>query len=447
MNDCLAGPLELRPPKSVADAIEQKFVLAAALKAEHALRDWALTETGWSGARHAGAGPFAFSYGYQRADLNIRGPAVYPLDWSRLFQRTIHTCSGMSAISALMMALKKLGAADVVMPAGAYAETLEIMELHGAPLRLVRNGDRSGAAAKILWLDSSAPSWQPPRDASCDLVVFDTTCFWRRSGRIRRVLAWALRAGVPIALVRSHTKLDALGVEYGRAGSVVFVASPTAPADRIAWLRRLIQHFCDAVRLFGGAAIPAHFPPFVGSARYDALSAQRIATIQRNCRRLVRALAARGMDRRTVSAFPHGLYVTLSPRQQMDRERATELAESCSRDLRQAGLPVRHAGSFGFDFVAIEWSRDTAAETTVIRVAASDLPSAMMDDVAQGIARWWRKIERPRPASSKRRRIEEPRPGALVYRTGPVHQGDHEPSGKARVLLDRKRAGDVLSGA
>jgi len=163
MNDCLAAPLRVKPPRSVAEAIEQKFVLAAALKAEHALHDWALTETRWAGAQDAGSGPFEFSYGYQRADLHIRGPDIYAFGGPRreLFQRTIYTCSGMSAISALEMALKQMKAgADVLVPAGGYGETIEIIENHGAPLRLVRcDGEwpAQGSPPRILWLDSSAP--------------------------------------------------------------------------------------------------------------------------------------------------------------------------------------------------------------------------------------------------------------------------------------------------
>jgi hypothetical protein len=48
LNRFLSTPLSLRHPASVAEVIEQKFHLAAALKAEHALHDWALTETAWA---------------------------------------------------------------------------------------------------------------------------------------------------------------------------------------------------------------------------------------------------------------------------------------------------------------------------------------------------------------------------------------------------------------
>jgi hypothetical protein len=48
LNGLLENPFKLRQPRSVDEVIEQKFHLAAALKAEHDLQDWALTETAWT---------------------------------------------------------------------------------------------------------------------------------------------------------------------------------------------------------------------------------------------------------------------------------------------------------------------------------------------------------------------------------------------------------------
>jgi hypothetical protein len=48
LNSLLADPLTIRSPKLITEVIEQKFHLAAALKAEHVLHDWALTETAWT---------------------------------------------------------------------------------------------------------------------------------------------------------------------------------------------------------------------------------------------------------------------------------------------------------------------------------------------------------------------------------------------------------------
>jgi hypothetical protein len=114
LNGFLGSPLTLRHPVSVVEVIEQKFHIAAALKAEHTLRDWALTETAWAHPGRLRAGPFEFSYDYQRADLEVRGPSFYQFDNSAVANETIYTSSGMAAISALLLASARLMSEDGV---------------------------------------------------------------------------------------------------------------------------------------------------------------------------------------------------------------------------------------------------------------------------------------------------------------------------------------------
>jgi hypothetical protein len=56
-------------------------------------------------------------------------------------------------------------------------------------------------------------------------------------------------------------------------------------------------------------------------------------------------------------------------------------------------LPLRHAGSFGFDFGAAEWSRDRIRDRYVVRIAAADLPTSLWDEVVAAVAVWWRAHE------------------------------------------------------
>ena len=125
---CLATPLKLDALASAEAVIERKFKVARALRAQRSLESWAITETARPEAQRWRSGAYRFSYEYQRADLHVRGPAIYD---------------------------------------------------------------------------------------GTDVVVFDTTCFWQDSARIRIVIDWALRAGLPMALVRSHAKLDSLGSNMG----------------------------------------------------------------------------------------------------------------------------------------------------------------------------------------------------------------------------------------
>ena len=401
LNACLNNPLPLPRGGSPGEIIKQKFQIASALKAEHAIQDWALTETAWAHPGTMRAGPFAFSYDYQRADLEVRGPSFYAFDHPAGHD-TIYTSSGMAAISALLFASAKLmPSADILMLPGSYGETIELIENHARHLRAVQLSKpvtdiaASGPTHRILLLDTSTPCHGIEAAMRCrsprlDLVVFDTTCLSSGSGRIGRVLSWARQHDLPVVLVRSHTKLDSLGVEYGRLGSAVFIdANRPDEIERQEPMRLLASETRQSVRLLGGAALPAHFPPFAGNPTYRALTDRRIASILRNGRRAIGYFAKALAGSPAPLNFAHGLYLTLVPKRALDEDHARQLAAELSADLAKSGMPLRHAGSFGFDFAATEWFHDTARDRYLVRIAVPDLPTLLWDEIATAIADWW----------------------------------------------------------
>ena len=406
LNACLANPLALRRPVSASEVIEQKFHIAAALKAEHELHDWALTETAWAHPGRLRSGPFEFSYDYQRADLGVRGPSFYQFDNSAAAKATIYTSSGMAAISALLLASARImPEADILVLPGAYGETVELIETHARHLRLVRLDGAVGEIncrtkrRRILLLDSCMPAaaFQAAlhgANPQIDAVIFDTTCFSSGSGRIRRVLNWARRWDIPAVLVRSHTKLDSLGLEYGRLGSAVFVACEKSLAKQ-RMLDDLASDMRNAVRLFGGAALPAHFPPYIGTNAYRLLTDRRVAAILRNSRRTARYFASALATSSAELHFAHGLYVTLAPKRMLDEEQTRKIAAHLCDDLGKAGLPIRHAGSFGFDFAAAEWFHDSTRNRYLVRIAVPDLPTPLWNRIARAVVEWWSAHEEP----------------------------------------------------
>lgn len=401
LNDCLRSRLDLACPRSVDEVVRSKFQITAALRAEHELHEWKATETAWSHTAAPASGPFEFSYDYQRADLTVRGPSFYEFDCG-CTSTAIYTASGMAAISAVLLASAQIvEKADVLVLPGSYGETLELIRGFVPHMRLealkLPLGDAFAPAnsPRILLLDSCSFAGAFEAALRCDgsgldLLVFDTTCFAGRSGRIRRVLRWARRYGVPLVLVRSHNKLDSLGAEYGRLGSVVFVQGNEHQqrAGGVEWAR-LASETRNAVRLLGGAALPAHFPPFAGSAAYWALTQRRVAAILRNGRSTARYFAAKLPALSAELHFTHGLYVTLRGKRALDEAAARQAAEEMSSELRRKGFPIRHAGSFGFDFAATEWFHDATTDQYSVRVAVPDLPTELWNDLAAAIARWW----------------------------------------------------------
>lgn len=402
LNDSLRNRIDLARPRSVDDVVRSKFRITAALRAEHELQEWKATETAWSHTANPTSGPFRFSYDYQRADLTVRGPSFYEVDCG-CTSTVIYTASGMAALSAVLLASAQIvEKADILVLPGSYGETLELIRSFVPHLRLEALkwplGDAFAPASlpRILLLDSCSLAGAFEAALRCDgsgldLLVFDTTCFAGRSGRIRRVLRWARRYGIPLVLVRSHNKLDSLGAEYGRLGSAVFVHGTERQqrAGRLDWTR-LASDTRNAVRLLGGAALPAHFPPFAGSAAYWALTKRRVAAILRNSRSSARYFAATLPALAAELHFAHGLYVTLRGKRALDEATARQAAEDMSGELRRDGFPIRHAGSFGFDFAATEWFHDATTDQYSVRVAVSDLPTELWNDMAAAIARWWR---------------------------------------------------------
>lgn len=400
LNDCLRKPLDMARPRSVDDVVRSKFQITAALRAEHELLGWKATETAWSQTADVASGPFAFSYDYQRADLTVRGPPFYELDGGSA-STAIYTASGMAAISAVLLASAQiLKKADILVLPGSYGETLELIQGFIPQLRIealkLPLGEAFAAAnsPRILLLDSCSFAGAFEAALRCDgsgldLLVFDTTCFAGRSGRIKRVLRWARRCNIPLVLVRSHNKLDSLGAEYGRLGSVVFVQGNEQQRAGGADWTRLASETRNAVRLLGGAALPAHFPPFAGSAAYWTLTKKRVAAILRNGRSAARYFAATLPTLSAELHFAHGLYVTLRGKRPLDEAAARQAAEDMSCELRRQGFPIRHAGSFGFDFAATEWFHDATTDQYSVRVAVADLPTELWNELAAAIARWW----------------------------------------------------------
>lgn len=366
-------------PTDMAPIAARKFQLGALLKAEQAQADWKFTETHWTRETELRIGPFRLDYNYQRADLIIHGPPIYPLPAGLTQTSCDYTSCGMAALAVVMVGISEvLPGVAIAADQDGYPESIELLTTYGTRLGL----SLDGARPRVVVRDSGTPDYPGPFDpADVRLLVFDTTCLTASSGRIASVLRAAARAGIAVALVRSHTKLDSLGIEYGRLGSVVLVAPPAAHG----LAERLGTACKNAIRLLGAAAVPEHLPPFIGSDAWRGLTRARVARIIRNNRTAARALAGR--------CYQHGLFFTLDLGAGWTEEQARNAASGLAARLIEAGLPARRAGSFGFDFTVMDAFPAPSlshggGDPWLLRIAMADLPDRTTRAIIQRIAGW-----------------------------------------------------------
>jgi hypothetical protein len=113
-------------------------------------------------------------------------------------------------------------------------------------------------------------------------------------------------------------------------------------------------------------------------------------------------LAARTLTRQlgpsAVRQYRHGLFAALVPPYTWEEGEAAQEAERLAAWLAGRGLPVRHAGSFGFDFVTVEGFFDTAVERHLLRVGAADLPKAVSARIVDEVGDWWTRRLQPQVA-------------------------------------------------
>ncbi|MFO1090867.1 MAG: hypothetical protein U1E46_14945 [Hyphomicrobiales bacterium] len=373
----LRSRIDLSAVSRPSDIVDLKFRLAAQCKADAMVSNWHSTETRWSGAS-CRSGPFRFGYDYQRADLKVQGPDDYELLRCHPHQHTIYTSAGMAAMTAVLVgAARVLGPCSVEATPNCYPETRELADLLGM-------SDAAQCKVRVIdtTIDSVAALEARARDVS--LFVIDTSCVARTSGRLRALVSRLAATGVPVALVRSHMKLDSLGVEYGRLGSIVFLErGPLSEAAE------------TAVRLTGTAPVPNHFASFAQGAEFRTLTRLRVAAMIRNGREIARAL--RDVRNSTLLTFPHGLYLALLVPAADSEDAARSLARSLARTIADAGLPARHAGSFGFDFFGCEWFRQTSSGRFGVRISMCDAPQALAADVAAIVREWLVRLDRAIP--------------------------------------------------
>jgi hypothetical protein len=353
----LCAPDAPPEPAGIEELVAQKRELRARLQARFIAAHPELTESNFGFK-----GPLR--WGYRRFDQRLYVPVgrIYPGLPSRM-AFTLYTGSGMAAITATLETLDTLVPGSLSLAVDGYFETLRM----AGRLQNLR-----GAVEKpgnVLYLDSVTADERPVALAGVELVLFDTTCYDAESPRIAAAVEACRAAHIPCILLRSHLKLDCLGTEFGRLGSIVVVLTDGLQAPL---MKKLRAGILDRLSLWG-----AHFSP---DAVFPLMEAARPLTRLRNQAMVAANLAARRIDCAPtgITVQHHGCFFTLRP--------VYDTIWACGRyqarlisALNAAGLPARDLPSFGYDLIAVALLRAPWKRQASIRVALPDWPPELVE--------------------------------------------------------------------
>ena len=343
----------------------------------------AFPETNWANTECITLGGHSFRYNYQRFDLRVTAPPVYPaLGPSEL---TFYTCSGMAAITAVVASLNRLAQSGIAFWSitDAYFETQHLVRHYADRLNVhvaARFSDlaaEAGDAFVVVHIDSicaQAPDelWDLLTDRVL-LALFDTTCYSRADARIEETVRRLDARGIPVVMVRSHLKLDTLGLETGRLGSV-HLRVPVRCGVFSRQVFQAIAHLVpDAIRVFGIGPLIDRFLIVADDDELLNLSAMRADRIKENSRGLADELQRAEPDI-AVRRYHHGMFLTIHRNDWIAAEPVRKIVADIEALCVQAGLYVAQATSFGFDFIALTDVMDVATNRFCLRLAPSDEP-------------------------------------------------------------------------
>lgn len=394
----LRDHLELGPGPAVVtipDLVREKQYLRAQLLARFIAGHPHLTESNLGNpAMDVDGAPLQFNY--QRYDLKLRrkpfAPWIYPaLASPGLCSYGFWCASGMSAVSAVLTSLDLIHREDrpIYLARDTYFETRHyigdylhrLKPVFDLPSVLVRCGvvalDSICHEAPLAWARGAA------LDAAC-AVVIDTTCYDVDAPELARLVERCRAEGVLCVLVRSHLKIDTLGLEYGRLGSIVVVLPRPCPKPRARFARVLRRRIADFLIKTGtGFSISSYFP-LASDPTFRRFNQRRNAVMQANNLRCAAAVSAHldGRSAARVLAHHHGRFFYLHT-PTSDRGQSSALAHA----LLDAGCCARPAPSFGYDFTSITRLAGPVSGDN-LRISLPDFSAEELELAIETIARF-----------------------------------------------------------
>jgi hypothetical protein len=353
------------------------------------------------------------TYEYDRADVSIAASSALarPYPWLAgdgavpvWYART-----GMSAIVAWLVTVARMaaerGQQQLVLTNDLYYETgllfqsarLEHVAVRSFPDTAALLAAMAAATGPVaVFLDSSRPDGDAmalsrvlgaadPERVGC--VVWDNTCIPAFVDPLGDTVPGP-EARPTLLLIRSHAKLDQLGLELCSLGSITMLpGGQTETRQAAAWRDAMRELLPDCLSATGSCASPAALRLIAAlglpSFRLSAAANQRLCEANTLAGRLL-AAGLEPTGRYRVQQHPHGCFTEIHLPELPAPARTSQTASwpawgelkrqlaALEQDAARNSIPVWRSASFGFHYTGLTWyasdSQPRGRPHTVLRV-------------------------------------------------------------------------------
>jgi len=344
-----------------------------------------LRPTNLNVAKNYELGDFILKYNYQRFDSSFLvekfAERFYKItgDYSEF---KLFTNSGMSAISSFFLSLNSISKFRVVYDEDIYFETKLFFQEKCLKNLFVKNV----FPPKILYIDSIAYKNGLLKKRNWEqyfAIVIDNTCWY--SNEFSKEITEIIAKGKICILLRSHTKLDMMGSDVVKLGSIVYLLPKYMKNRDYQIIEAIIKKNFYYLGVIGGFPELYEIPEFLLSAKFHKINNERIIYIRKNNALLYRELLAQKI---AVILPEHQLFCLVKCGNELHEADLKRKIQHWVNGFDFDMLPIKFAGSFAFDFIAVDTYNCAIDHCMKIRISFGDLPEEYVNTFVQEFMRF-----------------------------------------------------------
>lgn len=304
---------------------------------------------------------YNFNYNYQRFDSSL----TYN-DFEKTFynikgisSKTIFTNCGMSSIFAVLFNLSKIGNYKITLAKDSYFETQQLLK------KLNLNFGK-----KVTYLDTISDEFTFDCNDKNRIVIIDTTCY--HPHKFKNLIEKIIQNNNLCILLRSHVKLDMLGLETTFLGSITFFIPNKISKMRFTKTKKLIKNVIDFCGNTGIIATESNIFPILNDKTIIELNKKRIQRITDNNNYFYNKIK----QKRNIVLHQHNLFSTIIVNDCDVQKLITFLKKESEKSK---GL-FFYSGSFGFDYIAVDTYIDLNNNKNTIRISIGDVDKQTIDE-------------------------------------------------------------------